>query len=660
MQPIIWDLIEESPIFSAADRLIIVNKLLKSARDGNGTAGRGRLLTVAKLHQQSKKVLDRHDAMHANCTLTYSRYFSKYWPSDEWSENLKAVRVYFDRSMTSSKGWRDEGNMHTYLECPLIASQLLRDQRFVASGALRYYAELLVAMSDNRGYHSTYGGSLDSLLRVCAGMLKAPGILALFPRRKETELAAKRYPTPYGFLHGQAWAIGLKPEPMEKMIGVFRAPLTRWCWEYYGKGKAFPFEKGLDKLSMRSGFGRNDQYLLLDGISVALPKPCDNRNSTLSFTQNGQRFLYGSTKTMVVSRGGMGAKAGQIVSLEAMANLPAFGFSQTRAADHPFSIWDRIIFWRKGKWFLFLDQVTAKEAGAYSVACSWNTRGDTRIKGRNAELSQGDDVMHLKGAKARCVDRGGKVRETLLQEMAEGDHVAFAKLLYVSGPSAKMNYEAAEVAPTLFAITGDEDAYLGLTKDGLFERAGIRVKGAAFCLSPVALSVVDGRELCWDKLKITTSIPCGLEFDPRTGTITVETNQALEVTIGENVRACEAGTHSFTTAAASPEQLTALTTAIRNDVAVAAAKEAAPGIAQPESLAALPVVWSRKVGRYASYCVADVDECRSGTANDLDHAVAVKVVDIDTFHRRFAAFGPPRGSVVNLLREVQFVLPEDL
>ncbi|MCK5801432.1 MAG: hypothetical protein KAI66_01305, partial [Lentisphaeria bacterium] len=339
MHPIIWDLIEESPIFSDQDRLAIVGKLLKSARSGDGTAGRAKLLSIAEKYRQSKEILDRHTAMHANCTLTHSRYFNKYWPSEEWSENLKAVRTYFDRSMTSSKGWRDEGNMHTYLECPLIASQLLRDRRFVDSGALRHYAELLVMYSDNRGYMSTYGGSLDTVLRTCAGMLGDPGILATLPRRKETELAAKKFPTPYGFLHGQAWATGLEPEPLEKMIGVFRSPLTRWCWEYYGKG--FPFEKGVDKLSMRSGFDRNDQFLLLDGISVGGGKPCDNRNTTVSFVQNGHRFLYGSTKTMIVSRGGRGAEGGRIVSLEAMANLPSFGYSQTRAADHPFSIWDR-------------------------------------------------------------------------------------------------------------------------------------------------------------------------------------------------------------------------------------------------------------------------------------------------------------------------------
>lgn len=607
MHPIIWDLIEESPVFSDADRLAIVNKLLRSARSGDGTAGRAKLLSTAEKYRQSKEILDRHTAMHANCTLTHSRYFSKYWPAEEWTENLKAVRIYYDRSMTSSKGWRDEGNMHTYLECPLIASQLLRDRRFVDSGALRHYAELLVMYCDNRGYMSTYGGSLDTVLRTCAAMLDDPGILATFPRRKETELAAKKFPTPYGFLHGQAWATGLDPEPLEKMIGVFRSPLTRWCWEYYGKG--FPFEKGVDKLSMRSGFGRNDQFMLLDGISVGGGKPCDNRNTTVSFVQNGCRFLYGSTKTMVVSRGGLGAQGGKIVSLEAMANLPSFGYSQTRAADHPFSTWDRSVFWRKGKWFFFLDRVTVREAGTYSIACSWNTRGSISVTGHAAEVSQGEgedlSVMHLKNAKVRDFDTGG-VRETVLRKMDNGGCVDFANLLYVSGGPAKMKYEALEIAPSLFAVTGDEDAYLGVTEGGSFERAGVTVRGTAFCVSPVALSVVAGRELRWHELSVTTSVPCGIEFEPRTGRITVETDRTVQVTVGQDVHACEAGTHTFSAAAALPEQLTALATAIRTDVA-SVPKKTVAGVAQPESLPALPVAWNRNMGPYASYCVGDVD-----------------------------------------------------
>ena len=607
MHPIIWDLIEESPVFSEKDRLAIVNKLLTKARGGDGTAGRDKLLNCAKLHRESKKILDRHDAMHANCTLTHSRYFNTYWPAEEWSDNLDAVRTYYDRSMTSSKGWRDEGNMHTYLECPIIASQLLRDARFVDSGALRHYAELLVRMTDNRGYHSTYGGSLDSTLRTCAGMLKAPTILATLPLRKETELATKRFPTPYGFLHGQAWAIGLEPVPAAELVGVSHTPLTRWCWEYYGKG--FPLEKGLDKLSMRSGFGRNDQYLLLDGISVGGGKPCANRNSTLSFVQNGCKFLVGSTKTMRVSRGGVGAKGGQIVSLEGMADLPAFGYSHTRAADHAFSIWDRSIFWRKGKWFFFVDRVTAGEPGTYSIALGWSTRGGMKGAGRALEVSQGAgdaiNVMHVKNGGLRGFDPGGGARETVLKTMDKGDDASFATLLYVSGGPAKMTYNTIRLGPSLFAITGDEDAYLGLLAGNSFDRAGIRIRGAAFCVSPHAVSVVSGRELRWDTLVVTASVPCGMELDPQTGSLTIEADRSTEITVGADTRSLTPGMHTFPGTATPPPQLETLTAAIRNDAA--AQNEPVATDKQTDALPALPIAWTRKVGAYTSYCVADTD-----------------------------------------------------
>ncbi|MCK5806159.1 MAG: PQQ-binding-like beta-propeller repeat protein, partial [Lentisphaeria bacterium] len=317
-----------------------------------------------------------------------------------------------------------------------------------------------------------------------------------------------------------------------------------------------------------------------------------------------------STKTMIVSRGGRGAEGGRIVSLEAMANLPSFGYSQTRAADHPFSIWDRSVFWRKGKWFFFLDRVTVREAGAYSVACSWNTRGSVRLASGAAEVSQGEgeahSVMHLKNAKARRFDSRGGIHETVLREMVKGARVDFSNLLYASGGPAEMEYEVVEVSPSLFAITGDEDAYLGVTEEGLFQRAGMTVRGNAFCLSPVALSVVAGRELRWHELTVMTSVPCGIEFEPRSGQITVETDRTVQVTIGRNARTWEAGTHTFSAAAASAEQIAALTAAIRTD-AGAARKASVSKVAQPKPLPALPVAWSRKVGVYASYCLGDVN-----------------------------------------------------
>ncbi len=93
MHAIVWDLIEESPVFSDDDRRAITAKLLAHAHGSDGSAGIPRLTS----YPGNANLLDRHTSMQAICTLTESRYFSKYWPSPEWTRNLEAVRTYFDR-----------------------------------------------------------------------------------------------------------------------------------------------------------------------------------------------------------------------------------------------------------------------------------------------------------------------------------------------------------------------------------------------------------------------------------------------------------------------------------------------------------------------------------------------------------------------------------
>ena len=611
MQPIIWDLVQESPVFSDEDRRAITAKLLVGARGGEGTAGRQGLLNAAKLHEESKKLLDRHDAMHANCTLTYSRYFGKYWPSEEWRENLDAVRTYFNRSMTSAKGWRDEGNMHTYLECPLIASLLLRDRRLIESGALRHYAELVLMFCDNRGYMTTFGGGYPSTtLRTCAALLNDAGLLATLPRREETERATGSAPPPYGFLNGQAWATGLEPAPMNKMIGVYHRPLTRWQWEHYGKD--IPFEKGLDKLTMRSGFGRSDQYLLLDGISVGGGKPLPNRNAILSLGQNGHTLLGCSTQSLVVSKEGLGQKEGTLVSLEGIANLPSFGYSHTRAADHPFSVWDRHIFWRKGKWFVVLDRVTTKDDGRHSVTCNWRIRGSLQVAGSDASVARGEgeerSVLHIKNAQSlRCESSGGRVSLTDCREMKSGDQAVVTSLLYVEGGPAHRDYAIAGIDELTAALTGDELAYLGLTQDGAFERGGVALRGAAFCVSPSSIAVVEATSLQCEGLSVKTSAPCNLELEPSSGRLTVETDQKLNVTIGAETHSCEPGAHAFQAQKRTPAQLSELVAAIKGD---AAQPKPEPAPAIPKDLPAIPTAWSGRVGGpgcYSSYHVGDVN-----------------------------------------------------
>lgn len=631
MHALVWDLIEESPLFSDDDRRAITVRLLAYARGSEGTAGRESLLNDARLHAESKKLLDRHFAMRANCTLTHSRYFNKYWPSEEWELNLDAVRQYFDRLMTSAKGWRDEGNMHTYLECPLMAALIMRDRRIIDSGALRHYAELILMFCNNNGYMTTYGGGYPSgTLRACAALLNEPGLLATLPRNEEAERASGKFPPPYGFMGGQAWDIGLQPEPMEKMVGVYYRPATRWEWEHY-QGD-FDYEKALDKLCMRSGFGPDDQYLLLDGISVGGGKPNPNRNAILSLGENGQTHILGGARSVVVSREGMGEDEGHLVSLEGIANLPTFGYSHTRAGDHPFSAWDRHIFWRKGAWFVVLDTVTAKAGGRHSMACNWTPQGSLSVKSDTASCSRGDgdarSTVFIKNAEPLRIDRtGNMVRQNDCRQVAPGDQFVATNLIYAVAGDSQEAYSIAKIGPHAAVLSGDEEAYLGIAPEGEFSRGGVDIKGAAFCLCPTSLAVVSGTQIGCDALTVTASEPCSIELQPIAGTVTVECTRALTLSIGNQTHTCEPGTQSFTVPASDADAFAELYAAIESD---AAAPKVQPASVVPGGLPEVPVAWTARVGdpnSYACYHLGDINS--DGRAETLTGMKDGRVICLD-------------------------------
>ncbi|NLF17792.1 MAG: PQQ-binding-like beta-propeller repeat protein [Lentisphaerae bacterium] len=646
MHPVIWDLIEESPFFSDADRQAITARLLTYARGPDGSGGRAGLLGDAALHAASKKLLDRHMAMRANCVLTHSRYFGKYWPAAEWTENTDAARQYFDRLMTSAKGWRDEGNMHTYLECPLMAALLLRDRRIVDSGALRHYAELILMFCNNTGAMTTFGGQYPGVLRAAAALLNEPGLLATLPRNEEADRAAGKFPLPYGFMAGQAWDIGLQPEPMATMIGVYHRPATRWEWEHYAGG--FPPEKALDKLCMRSGFGRLDQYLLLDGISVGGGKPNPNRNAILAFGDHGRTQLLGGAKSVVVSRQGLGADEGNLSSLEGLADLPGFGYSHSRAADHPFSSWDRHIFWRKGAWFVVLDAVTASGAGQHSVACNWTPLGSLRTDDEGVTCSRDEapdpSTLVIRNAEPlRRVRVGNTVQFAECRDLAAGERVTATTLLYTYPGTATRHYAIAKTGPVGAVLSGDEEALLGLLPEGKGAVAGLTLAAAAYCLSPSTLALVDATLVRGGGIELTATAPCQVEIEVGTGAVAVVCAEAVQVRLNGRDESLAAGRHRLQAAALGAAFVDGLRSAI---AAAVAAPRPSPAAVVPAGLPEIAVAWEAPApaGGYAAYHYGDVDgDGRTELLLGLKDGRVLCLDDVGKTLWEHAAGGPVRA-----------------
>ena len=636
MYALVWDLIEESPIFSDEDRKRITAKLLVHARGKDGTAGIDRLLH----YPESQHLLDRHASMQAICTLTASRYFGKHWPSEEWTANLAAVRKYFDRQMTTGKGDSDLGGrgIYSYFECALIPALLLRDRRFIDSGAMRLYGELCLMHCDNTGYMPDSGQSGHTsyptyTLHKCAALLNDGSFLATMPRREEAERIGRYSAATSEFSAGQAWATGIEPRPMDKMVGVYHLPLT--TWEHEVRGGTTPIGKCFDKLTMRTGFGRDDQYLLLDGLHGGPPgKPWPDVNSIVNFGQNGRIFLVSAIggenpvnhNVVTVSKDGLGAPAHRVASLEATANLPTFGYSHSRVQDYGFTSWDRHIFWRKRGWFVVLDRLVARQEGRYEFECQWRTIGEPHIDGSDysAAVCEGPkakavrDVLHIKSGeryplryseqlrglfgppetkrwqhycRRKCINR---VRQVAGGQMKPGDEQVFTSLFYVGGDRTHAAYEIAKLGEHAAVLTGDELAYVGLADAGPFERAGLGIHGQAFCASATSVAVVNARRIeAWGTV-ITVPSPCNVEVDPASGRCTVESRQAVVVSVDGQTHQCRAGSDSIQLAPRPADALAAFADQIRLDAARSAATRASA--AQPKGIPTMAAAWTFDAG----------------------------------------------------------------
>ena len=88
-----FDLIEESPLFTDEERLFLTNKLLDHQR-----------LEIWGKHLEPWSVSDNYRAPHASrhgmwhllCIYTGSRYFGKYYPDPRWQKRMQNVRESFE------------------------------------------------------------------------------------------------------------------------------------------------------------------------------------------------------------------------------------------------------------------------------------------------------------------------------------------------------------------------------------------------------------------------------------------------------------------------------------------------------------------------------------------------------------------------------------
>ncbi|MEN6404792.1 MAG: hypothetical protein ABFD94_22800 [Armatimonadia bacterium] len=406
-----WDLVEESPSLTDQDRLDITNQLLKIGVRNEQAYGRS-------VQSVNRIIADGHQLDQGLCLYMHGLYFDKYYHiNGHW----KTMAMPLIQLAQATPRVHD-----SYSYGPIIATDFITgeyalktgDMEFFKNGNCQQQARWSMLCTDNLGAGSPLGD--DGAWR--AGLPRELFARANWFYRDDTLKWYLKDNAPLigGFANDRPAQkptdlMGVVAFPLHENLYKMAVSTTRDAGSSEWKAEYCPSQAAFDKLSFRTDFGEQDQYMLLDGISEISHGHRDGA-SILRFTDNGRLFLteghYIETtprqhNTVLISRNGQQWSPPPLASLEHRANLSRTGLAQVLTSAYNGTDWRRNIVWLKEGFFVVLDEVQAREAGDYDLECLWRSLGRASLTpaGRFTvdQAGQGFSIENTDGAS--CVLR---------------------------------------------------------------------------------------------------------------------------------------------------------------------------------------------------------------------------------------------------------------
>lgn len=419
-----WELIDDDPIFTPEDRRMIDEVLWGYTRFCDWLPNLDPDLAPSDEPRQN------HTTFLALSLANAHRYFTgKYGIRDLEKLHEKALAAFDRGGATSSRPNDDAGGYLNLAPGHLLTYQMAEnDMSFLESGKINGLAELIAACIDNRGDQVGFGdvggynhlgkGSprpSDSMfLSMAAWHTKDPAWQWLYKWSVSSD--KKKREGDFGFslselYHGSYAIEGSEAYP-SRLDGVHPVMLDdgilRWSARRSWKNSWVPRAgtRYFDKLTFRSGFDPEGEYLLIDGTSTLSHGHYDG-NSVLRLTWKDRVWLFETDYVkltaryhngVTVTRDGVQEEPAPLTELDYHAEFPGTGVSGTTTHDYNGADWTRTTVWKKGRYFLFLDTVKAIREGDYRLDQRWRTRGDVTAVPGALSVLQGGLLMSISTA----------------------------------------------------------------------------------------------------------------------------------------------------------------------------------------------------------------------------------------------------------------------
>ena len=447
---IAWDLVRDHPFFTEEERRRFDEDFLWvfCSREGPGRIDGASKRTIIR---------DNHGTRTALDAIFGGRYFRRRFGLPEGERWLQIADRYFAAQMSSSKPVEDSWG-HQWaasLYNTLIYAMAAGKHEYFASDAFKQAADrALIA-------HQT-AGAPQSYMAACAVAAEDTGYLSGHAGGEAMGKRCARMAS-HGDEYLRSFCTGDPIDQRGDLLGLAIAPLDQ-LWHDTIDGAGFnpgglfvvtpPRESCFDKISIREGWGREDFYLLFDGISGGHHSYQDG-NCIVRLHEAGVSWLTNAksstTSATVRTQNGVflafeGAGPGRLHRYARLLYSGQAGdyiavgtaFEGVGEVD-----WQRHILRKRGEWTLVTDRATVKNPGEILAERHWHLRGKVTAQGDHLVSVQkyGDQqrCLHLQSAGIKPEGMTGTSHrvETVRAEATPQQPLDFATVLHVNEDADK-------------------------------------------------------------------------------------------------------------------------------------------------------------------------------------------------------------------------------
>lgn len=556
---VLWDLIEESGAFSDAERLAYTNLVLRLAYECVRYQGYDRPDVVDRW-RNNQDVVHNHNTFPALGVYFVGNYLKRHYQVSFVDDWLTCARGIFQGQRHCPKPQEDAAS---YQWLPMIHTMVYGlaegDTTYFDEGHARETARVGMMVMDNAGWECAFGdhdgykgaSAIQTTLNKIAWYYQDPQILWC------AQHADGRGYDPLG----QRYYCAFSPQPPTDHVGISVSRLPQMCYDFIPRSASYPtkpnlpLEETFDKLVLRQGLQREDEYLLLDGFGRGNHMHFD-ANAIIRYAAGGEPLLVDGEyirnapkyhNSLVIIRDGQAELCPAVAGLAYAHMLDGTAFTRTYLTDYNGTRWTRNIAWVPGDYLVVVDEVEALSEADYTLRCCWRPWGEATLEGNrltvahppmrltveNPDPGVSSRLEHMKTVERLPIWR---LSQQVGRHLRVGDKQRFVNLV-CSRQQADADEPRIAGAPSGFRITshGASTALL-LGGEIALPQGRLRAEADLLLANEGRIGAAGCTLLAGDEELFKSSVPVAIELAPGAGSGVLVTDQpaSVQVRIGPN------------------------------------------------------------------------------------------------------------------------------